>query len=598
MSKKKVLINYTNRDFNSIKGDLEEHAKLYYPDSFRDFSENSFGSYVLDTVAYVGDMLSFYLDYQVNESFLETALEYENVKKLSKYGGYDYYSRPPVYGLCAFYAVVPALSVGQGPDSRYLPILKTSSEFESQNGDVFVLTEDVDFSNSKNEVVASSLSNTTGKPTEYAIRAYGQVKSVVTYRLEVDVGSFTRFLKIRIGPSSVSEIKSVKDTEGHEYYQVDSLSQDVVYINTTNPRAQSDGVPQIIKPRIVPRRFIVERDENGTYLQFGYGSDDEILTTDIMDPSQASLKMSGRPYISDRSFDPTKLLDSNALGVAPSNTTLTVRYCNNDSESINVAAGALNSVSTALLSFPSDDGSMTSSLFSMIRSSIEVVNEKAIISNTSLPTSEEIRIRTYASKASQSRTVTRNDYEAYCYLMPSYYGSIKRASIVNDPSSTNRRLSLYVVSENNTGILTKANSTIKENLKQWLNKNKMLNDNIDIFDVKIINLGFDYEVIVDPTRDRREVLNEINMKLRRELSEKMYIAEPFYLTKVFNIINKIDGVVDTTKVRPSLKIGSSYSNPSITIEDVKSRDGTYLMCPKNAIYEIKFFNSDIRGTAV
>jgi hypothetical protein len=574
MSKKKVLINYTNRDFNSIKSDLEEHARLYYPDSFKDFSENSFGSYVIDTVAYVGDMLSFYLDYQVNESFLETALEYENVKKLSKYAGYDYYSRPPAYGTCAFYVVVPANTSGLGPDRRYLPILNVGSEFKSQNGDTFVLTEDVDFSNSKNEVVASTFSNTTGKPTNYAVRAYGQVKSIVSYRLSVDVGSFSRFLRIRVGPSSVSEIKSVRDTEGHEYYEVDSLSQDVIYVNTTNPQAQSDGVPQIIKPRIVPRRFVVERDENGTYLQFGYGSDEEIVVTDVMDPSQASLKMSGRPYISDQSFDPTKLLDSNTLGVAPANTTLTIRYCNNDSESINVAAGALNIVSIPLLSFPNDDGLMTTSLISDIRSSIEVSNEQSIASNTSLPSSEEIRIRTYASKASQARAVTRNDYEAYCYLMPSYYGSIKRASIVNDPSSTNRRLSLYVVSENNSRKLVESNGTIKQNLKQWLNKNKMLNDNIDIYNAKIINLGFDYKVIVDPTRDKREVLNDINIKLRRELSEKMYIAEPFYLTKVFNIINKVDGVVDTIKVTPNLKLGSNYSNPPITIEDVKSKDGT------------------------
>ena len=76
MSDRKKLINYTSRDFNSIKSSLLEHAERFYPDSFRDFSENSFGSYILDSVSYVGDMLSFYIDYQVNETFLETALEY------------------------------------------------------------------------------------------------------------------------------------------------------------------------------------------------------------------------------------------------------------------------------------------------------------------------------------------------------------------------------------------------------------------------------------------------------------------------------------------------------------------------------------------
>jgi hypothetical protein len=66
---KKVPIKYTSRDFNDIKFDLVEYAKRYYPDTYQDFSEASFGSLMLDTVAYVGDILSYYLDYQANESF-------------------------------------------------------------------------------------------------------------------------------------------------------------------------------------------------------------------------------------------------------------------------------------------------------------------------------------------------------------------------------------------------------------------------------------------------------------------------------------------------------------------------------------------------
>ena len=114
MSNKKILVNYTNRDFNSIKRDLEEHARRYYPDTYKDFSENSFGSYILDTVSYVGDMLSFYLDYQVNESFLETAVEYDNVRRLAKNTGYNHTGRPAAFGIATFYVVVPANSSGLG----------------------------------------------------------------------------------------------------------------------------------------------------------------------------------------------------------------------------------------------------------------------------------------------------------------------------------------------------------------------------------------------------------------------------------------------------------------------------------------------------
>jgi hypothetical protein len=596
MSKnKKTLINYTNRDFDSIKSDLEEHARRYYPDTYKDFSENSFGSYVLDTTAYIGDMLSFYLDYQVNESFLDTAIEYNNVRKLAKNTGYSFTGRPSAFGMATFYIIVPSNTSGLGPDRALIPILKTGSEVSSTTGTTFVLIEDVDFNNPKNEIIAARFDSTTGKPTSYAIRAQGQVKSTVLFRTTIEVGDFARFLRLRVGTPSIAEIKSVIDSEGHEYFQVDHLSQDVVYINTTNPNALSDGIPQIIKPKIVPRRFVVEQDSDGTFLQFGYGTDEENVTTDIADPSQVALKMSGKSYITDYAFDPTKLLDSNTLGVAPSNTTLTILFYQNDSDSVNVAQGNLNKVAISSMHFPNSDG-VRDVLQASVRSSLEVSNDEAIVGNTSLPTSEEIKYRTYAAKAAQQRSVTKNDYEAYMYMMPPSFGSVKRASVINDPSSSNRRLSVYTISENSSGNLIQSNSTLKENIRTWLNKNKMLNDNIDIYDAKIMNLGFDYEIIVHPSKDKTEVLNSVQARLVREMSEKMYIGEPFYITNIFNIINKVDGVVDTTKVEPVLKTGTGYSSAPVGIDDIKSEDGTYLKAPRNVIFEIKNFNTDVRGS--
>ena len=307
--------------------------------------------------------------------------------------------------------------------------------------------------------------------------------------------------------------------------------------------------------------------------------------------------MPGKPFITDYAFDPTKLLDSNTLGVAPANTTLTVLFLENDSDSVNVAQGNLNTVSLTNMVFPNSDGTKPT-LEAQIRSTMEVANDEAIVGNTALPSSEEIRYRTYAAKAAQMRAVTRNDYEGYIYMMPANFGAIKRASVINDPSSTNRRLSVYVVSEDENGNLVTSNPTIKQNVKSWLNKNKMLNDNIDIYDAKIVNIAFDYEVIVHPNKDKFEVLNLVNQTLAREMSSKMYIGEPFYMTNIYNIINKVDGVIDVTKVTPYLKDGTSYSTAAVTIQEMKSADGTYLKAPRNVIFEIKFFNTDIRGTAI
>ena len=594
MSNKKILVDYTARDFDRIKSQLEEHARVHYPDSYKDFSENSFGSYLTDAVAYVGDMLSFYLDFQVNESFLDTALEYNNVRKLANKYGIKSYGRPVAYGMATFYIRVPA-ATGGGPDRNYLPILKRGTEVKSSNGSTFVLIEDVHFKYDRNEVVPSRFDSTTGNPTEYAVRARGQVKSAILYQNSVPVGRFTRFKKIRIGPASISQIVSVIDSEGHEYYEVECLSQDVVYLKTRNTGLDTNSVPEIIKPKVVPRRYVVYQDATGTYLQFGQGSDEENLVNDFTDPSQSVLDMVGKNYISDTSFDPKELLKTNTLGVCPSNTTINVVFEMNSADSINVSAGSLNKIVRTLMEF---DSGLVQSRASNVRSSLEVSNDTPIVGNTSLPTSEEIRHRAYASNASQYRAVTRNDYEAFIYKMPANLGSIKRASVVNDPSSSNRRLSVYVISEDGFGNLTIPSQALKENLKEWLNMNKMLNDNIDIYDAKIINIGFDYEIIVHPSRDKLSVLNDVQLKLEKYMQEKMYIGEYFSITNIYNLINKVPGVVDTISVKPLLKTGVGYQSHPISIEEMKSNDGMSLKCPRNCIYEIRNFSSDIKGAAV
>ncbi len=170
-------IKYTSRDFNSIKNDLVDYAKRYYPDTYKDFNEAGFGALMLDTVSYIGDILSFYVDYSTNESFLDTAIEYENVLKLGRQLGYRATSNPSSFGIANFYMIVPADVSGIGPDSRYFPFLRIGTQLSSIDNVSFILNEDVSFADSSNEVVVSSVSDTTGLPTHYAIKTSGQVMS-------------------------------------------------------------------------------------------------------------------------------------------------------------------------------------------------------------------------------------------------------------------------------------------------------------------------------------------------------------------------------------------------------------------------------------
>ena len=219
--------------------------------------------------------------------------------------------------------------------------------------------------------------------------------------------------------------------------------------------------------------------------------------------------MVGRNYITDSAFDPSELLSTNTLGVVPANTTLTVTYEVNESLQINVGAGSLNRVVSTAMEFPRSTTG-TAVLEESVIASLELSNNEPISVDASLPTSEEIKHLSYAARFSQMRSVTRNDYEAQIYMMPPNFGRVKRASVINDPSSSNRRLSVYLISMDSSNNLMTTNTTTKNNIKVWLNKNKMLNDNIDIFDAKILNIGFDYKIIVHPSLDKAEVLNTVN----------------------------------------------------------------------------------------
>ena len=234
MATKKSPIKYTNREFDTIKSDLVKYARINYPDKYQDFSEASFSSMILDNVAYVGDMLSFYLDYQVNELFLDTATEYDNVIKLGAQLGYRYAGRPGSTGMLDAYCIVPANSIGLGPDENYMPIMEAGTTISSDSGASFVVVGDIRFDEPSNEVVVAKVNETTGIPTHYAVKASGEIVSGAIVGVKKKLGNYEKFKKVKISSADVAEIISVIDSSGNEYYEVDYLSQNVVYKDVAN----------------------------------------------------------------------------------------------------------------------------------------------------------------------------------------------------------------------------------------------------------------------------------------------------------------------------------------------------------------------------
>ena len=328
-----------------------EYARRYYPDTYKDFNEASFGALMVDAVSYIGDMLSFYLDYQANESFLTTANEYNNIIKHAKALGYKLESNPSSYGVVTLFVRVPAATSGLGADSKYLPVLRQGTMFSSISGTSFMLIDDVDFADPNNQVVVAKVNQSTGLPSEYAVRAYGEVVSGILESKTIPIGDFERFKRVDIKEPGLTEILSVVDSEGNEYVEVDYLSQNIIYKPISNTGANSNVVPSLLKPFVAMRRFVLERELGKNYIQFGYGSEEQLTNEEILRPDDIVLKRHARDYVTDLSFDPTKLIQTDKFGIAPSNTTITVTYRKNSSATVNVGAGAINNVSAATVKF-------------------------------------------------------------------------------------------------------------------------------------------------------------------------------------------------------------------------------------------------------
>lgn len=585
-------IDYTSREFSSIQSDLLDIAERFYPDTFQDFSEGSFGSMMIDAVSYVGDQLSFYMDYNVNESFLDTAFQFSNIIRHGRALGYKFEGRPSTYGTVAMYLIVPASPSGIGPDETYLPILKRGTTFSSTNNLSFILTENIDFASTKNVFVVARNDSVTGAPTFYAVKAYGNVVSGQFGQERITVGAFEKFKRVTLNADNVSEIISVYDSEGNQYYEVDFLAQDVIFKEISNPNFKNDNVPSIIKPYLVSRKFITQTNRNQITLQFGSGRLNE--NNVVENPQNVAVNTYGKTYVTNMTFDPSRLSENESFGIVPTNTELIITYRSNNPINSNVAAGQINSVTFSNFEFI-DQQTLNSPTLQTIRSSLEVSNEEPISGDVSIPTSDEIKQRIYDTFPTQNRAVTQADYENLAYRMPVKFGSIKRVSVQRDADSQKRNLNFYVISEGTDGKLLKSNSVIKNNLKTWLNQYRMINDTVDILDPFILNYGIEFIVRPQQASDKFSVLDSCLEALKENYDRTHFIGESLYISDIYKVLKDVPGVLDVLNVKIFMKSGGSYSNASIDIDSNTSGDGSQLIVPNNAILELKFPQLDIVG---
>lgn len=593
-----VKINYLSRDFQSIKADLIEYAKRYYADTFQDFTDAGFGALMLDATSYIGDILSYYVDYQANESFLATAIEYDNIIKHGATMGYHHQGARATYGHITSYILVPANSSGTGPDTDYMPILKAGSAFIASNGAQFALLEDINFADGANEVVTATSNSTTGDPLYFAIKASGPVVSGETRtKLFENIGDFVKFRRLTISGNNVTEILSVMDGHGHNYFEVENLSQNVIYVPIVNNDTTTNvQAPNILKPVIVPRRYRVEKSRFGTDIVFGYGSESEISNQSLANARDIVLDLHSKTYVTDTALDPSVLIKTDKFGIGPSNTEMRVNYRANTAALSNATAGAVTQLGRTNLVF-SNRTNLVSTTMQTVRNSLEVTNEKPIQGDITPPNVEELRELIQGVYSAQNRVVTAEDYKAFIYSMPPRFGGIDKCTVMQDRDSNLRNINIYVVSRSTTGYLETTNEIIKQNIKTFISSKRMINDSVDILDAKIVNLGINFELIARSGSNKAVVIERCVGALRTYFNRLYDIGEDLSISDIYRLLNSVTGVVDTTSVTIIQKTGGGYASTMFNAKDQTTADGRYVKAPKNVIFEVKFPNSDIQGTA-
>lgn len=588
-------VNYLARDFSTIKEELKNYAKRYYADTLADLSDANINSFMIESVAYVGDILSYYLDYQTNETFLATAIERRNIINLAKSLGYKEQDNTTATGKVAIYVLIPDNGKLE-PDYSKAPIIRRGSQLTSTSNNIYTITEDVIIDNTLIGLnYVPTRINTFGNPTYYAVKVYAPIISGEIKQKTISIDNFIPFRKIYLDDLKIVEIVDILDSDFNEYYEVPNLSQNIVYKSVLNYESEPKYV---LKPITAQRRFIFGHEEGVPYIIFGgkqYKPDEELDVNPIIEPSKFVLNKYNNDHLSDKFFEPNHLTNGDLYGIGPEKTTLTITYRVNTSANNNAAIAEISNTKNLIIEFPTN---LSDTDLSIIRSSIQVVNEEPIIGQNVSMGVNELKDLAGSIYSAQNRAVTSKDYETLCYMMPQKYGSVKRVKAYRDPTSMKNNINLYVACVSPDGTLAPSNFKIKENLKTWLSEYKIITDTVDIMDAKIINFGIHYTILVDPNADKSSVIVDVSTHLKNVFLNKPNIGESFNILDVYREIRKHKFVLDIKEVKIKNIVGLNYSVTPFNIEANVTSDGNVIKIPKNAIFEIKYPDLDIIGNAL
>ena len=567
----------------------------------------------IEQAAYVGDVLSFYLDNQIQENYVQYARQDNNLFQMAYMFGY----KPKVTTLATtdidFFQLVPSKIVNNQyvPDYDYALFVNANTQISTRTGTptTFTIEDPIDFtvSSSDNPTTVTIAQISSGNPTQYLLKKTARAFSGLINSTTVSVGSPQDFLTIDINGADIAGIIDIKDSDNNEYYEVDYLGQDLIFdsiknTNVNDPENYSSGndVPYILQTKQVQNRF-TSRFINDTTLQLQFGSGNPNDTTEEIIPNSFNVGL-GLPFQQNKltaAYSPTNFIFTNTYGVAPSNTSLTIRYYTGGGVNSNVLANTLTNPNTNTIQFLK--GGLDSSLATTVFNSIATTNPIAASGGSDGDTIEEIRQNIIANYGSQQRNVTSDDYLVRALSMPSRFGTISKALTQKpDATSANTTLDIFILSQDINNNLTNASTALKQNLKTYLNEYRMIGDTISIKDAFIINIGIEFEIITLPNYNNNKVLQKCIVALQNYFNtDRWQINQPIIINPLFVLLDEIEGVQTVKKIQFKNLVGESdgYSRIAYDIEGA-TQNGTIFPSLDPSIFEIKYPNVDIKGQVV
>jgi hypothetical protein len=600
-------ISYLNKDFGDFKSSLQQYAKTYFPNTYNDFSEATPGNMFIEMASYVGDVMSFYLDTQVQENFLLYAKEKENLYAQAYVMGYrpkaSYASNTTV----DVYQLVPSIISGGNisPDfTAYGTLIPANTIVTSTStGTKFLTTQQIDFRDTGSTEITFVDTN------YYLFKKSVPVISAEIKEISINVGTNQKFATSTITDTNILQILSVTGSGGANdiWYEVPYLAQSSIFQQIANPTYNTDQVPYLLQLQRVPKRFVSRILSDDTLqLEFGAGLSQNKTDTQII-PTPSSIQSGSIPGISllTNNYNEASTFFTQEYGLVP-NGSLLVKYLVGGGITSNVPANDLTIIDTTNVTFPGGGGALNNDVLQSIISS----NPNPSSGGRNGDTVDEVRQNALYSFSTQLRAVTKDDYIIRALSMPSEYGTVSKAYIsqglYNNPQQSVAisqeknplSLDLYILSYNNNKQLISASSTLKNNLVTYLNQYRMVTDAINIRDAYYINIGINFDITVLSGYSNKDVITNCISTLKDHFNiDKWQINQPIILSDIQSKLLQVKGVQSVVKLEVINKQGGDYSQYGYDIAGATRNNNVYPSLDP-AIFEIRFPNTDIQGRVV